>query len=232
MKYEIREDNSVELSGYINVVQRDSKKLRDKAGEFIEQIMPNAFKKSLHNTPNIPILFNHKFDRELGRNGVGECEIYEDNIGLKYRIRTNDEEVVELAKAGRLTGNSFGFRSIKETYENLADGLKRRFVHELELIECSILSVEPAYIATSVEVRAEGEANIEFRVFDEVQEEKPIAEENVEEHEVVEDTEVLAEKESEEEPEVEEESSENESLKIEKEDIEKLRTYIFIQKYK
>ncbi|WP_294363612.1 HK97 family phage prohead protease [uncultured Clostridium sp.] len=227
MKYEIREDNSVELSGYINVVQRDSKKLRDKAGEFIEQIMPNAFKKSLYKTPNIPILFNHKFDRELGRNGVGECEIYEDNIGLKYRIRTNDDEVVELAKAGRLTGNSFGFRSLKETYETLANGIRRRFVHELELIECSILSVEPAYIATSVEVRAEGEIDMEFRVFDEVEEET-IVEENVEETEFVEDTEVSTEKE----PEVEEESLEDESLKKEKEDMEKLRTYIFIQKHK
>lgn len=213
MNYEIREDNSVELSGYISVCRCDSKRLRDKAGEFIEQIMPNAFKRSLLKNPNIPILFNHKWDRQLGRNGVNECRVYEDNIGLRYFIRTNDEEVVSLAKAGKLKGTSFGFYSLKETYETLKDGLKRRFVHDLQLLECSILSVEPAYLATSVEVRAEGEKEMELRVFpnepveetatEEIVEEnveettEETVEENVEDTEVVEDAEVTTEIESE-----------------------------------
>lgn len=161
--YEIREDNSVELSGYISVCERDSKRLMDKVGYFVEQIMPNAFRRSLESNPNIPILFNHKWDRELGRNGVNECEIYEDNIGLRYKIRTNDAEVVELARAGKLSGTSFGFQSIKESATNIASGLRRRFIHELRLLECSILSVEPAYVATSVEVRAKDGEEIEIR---------------------------------------------------------------------
>lgn len=205
MNYEIREDNSVELSGYISVCRCDSKRLRDKTGEFIEQIMPNAFKRSLLKNPNIPILFNHKWDRQLGRNGVNECKIYEDNIGLRYFIRTNDEEVVRLAKAGKLQGTSFGFYSLRETYETLKDGLKRRFVYDLSLVECSILSVEPAYLATSVEVRAEGKKEMELRVFpneptEEIQEttEEEIVEENVEEAEIVEDAEVTTENEVEE----------------------------------
>lgn len=161
--YEIREDNSVELSGYISVCERDSKRLMDKVGYFVEQIMPNAFRRSLESNPNIPILFNHKWDRELGRNGVNECEIYEDNIGLRYKIRTNDAEVVELARAGKLRGTSFGFQSIKESATDIASGLRRRFIHELRLLECSILSVEPAYVATSVEVRAKDGEEIEIR---------------------------------------------------------------------
>lgn len=161
--YEIREDNSVELSGYISVCERDSKRLMDKVGYFVEQIMPNAFRRSLESNPNIPILFNHKWDRELGRNGVNECEIYEDNIGLRYKIRTNDAEVVELARAGKLRGTSFGFQPIKESAIDIASGLRRRFIHELRLLECSILSVEPAYVATSVEVRAKDGEEIEIR---------------------------------------------------------------------
>ena len=80
--------------------------------------------------------------------------------------------------------------------------MKRRFIHDLQLLECSILSVEPAYLATSVEVRAEGEKEMELRVFpnestEEIQEttKEEIVEENVEETEVVEDTEVTTEEE-------------------------------------
>ena len=161
--YEIREDNSVELSGYISVCERDSKRLMDKVGYFVEQIKPNAFRRSLESNPNIPILFNHKWDRELGRNGVNECEIYEDNIGLRYKIRTNDAEVIELARTGKLRGTSFGFQPIKETSIDIASGLRRKFIHELRLLECSILSIEPAYVATSVEVRAKDGEEIEIR---------------------------------------------------------------------
>ena len=163
MNYEIREDNSVELSGYISVCERDSKRLMDKLGYFVEQIKPNAFRRSLESNPNIPILFNHKWDRELGRNGVNECEIYEDNIGLRYKIRTNDAEVIELARTGKLRGTSFGFQPIKETSIDIASGLRRKFIHELRLLECSILSIEPAYVATSVEVRAKDGEEIEIR---------------------------------------------------------------------
>lgn len=240
-KIEIRElDNSVELSGYISVCRCDSKKLRDKSGEFVEQIMNGAFKRSLRENPDIPVLFNHKWDRELGRNGLGNCELYEDNIGLRYKITTDDEEVVRLAKAGKLQGTSFGFNSLKETSENLADGLKRRFVHELRLLECSILSVEPAYLSTSVECRADDIEDVEIRATDFSEQSKAelesiqtqIAELQAKEKELLATMENV-----EGEPEKVEESQEQElddsdKIKNDKEIKEKLRSYLLIQRCK
>ena len=75
------------------------------------------------------------------------------------------KRVIEKAKNGKLRGWSFGFEALKEREEPLEDGLKRRFVDEMNLAEVSIIDEHkiPCYVGTSIEMRAAGNSKIEFR---------------------------------------------------------------------
>lgn len=230
MKIELR-DGSVRLEGYVNVTNRDSRKLTDKVGQFIEQIVAGCWKRALHKNPNIPMLFNHDWSRKLGENGKN-LELWEDQIGLRYALETDDEEVIRLASEGKLQGCSFAFKSLKETCKTLSDGLRHRFVHDLELFEVSILSKLPAYEGSSAEIR-ELEHECETREFliDEVI--GDIIEDEVEEKagetEVVENDEVTTE-ESEEAQEAPEGNIKEEV--VDHAMMQRLKAYIEIQKLK
>ena len=155
MQIEIRAD-TVTISGYVNAVERDSKILdKMKAGyssvkgDFVERIESGVFNRSLAKKSKIPIMLNHS--RELTATDI---TIKEDNIGLYAKFTTSDEEVRKSANDGSLTGWSFGFVNPKEYLEDLENGLQRRVLTDLDLTEISILTIPPAYIATSIEVRA------------------------------------------------------------------------------
>lgn len=230
MKIELR-DGSVRLEGYVNVTNRDSRRLTDKVGQFIEQIVAGCWKRALHKNPNIPMLFNHDWSRRLGENGKN-LELWEDQIGLRYALETDDEEVIRLASEGKLQGCSFAFKSLKESCETLKDGLRHRFVHDLELFEVSILSKTPAYEGSSAEIRElkhEGETR-EFLI-DEVIEDitEDVVEEKADETEIVEDAKVTTE-ESEETQEAPEKNRKEEA--IEHAMMQRLKAYIYLQKAK
>ncbi|MDR6550023.1 phage major capsid protein [Paenibacillus qinlingensis] len=172
MKLEIRND-SVKISGYVNVTQRDSRTLSDeKRGKFIEQIMPKAFDQALSRASNVDLLFNHKQDRRLGSTQEGSLELYEDVIGLRAEATVTDEEVVQRAKDGKLTGWSFGFHAKDSEWQNSTPN--RRYVKDLDLVEVSILDVTPAYYGTTIEQR-DGSDDLEIRTT-EVKEMKDIEE--------------------------------------------------------
>jgi HK97 family phage prohead protease len=150
MKVEIRNDG-VKLDGYVNVVSRDSRVLPSVRGKFIEQIEPRAFQKALDKTDNVDLLFNHKQERKLGSTADGNLTLYEDNIGLRAICTVTDPEVIDKAKNNELRGWSFGFIAKEDRWEE--GEISRRFVSDMDLLEVSILSVTPAYIATSIESR-------------------------------------------------------------------------------
>ena len=108
MKVNIRED-SVEIEGYVNAIERNSKPLFSRVGQFIERICKGAFKKALRRNDDVKILLNHDWNRELGSTKKGNLELEEDNIGLKARATITDPEVIEKARNGDLVGWSFGF---------------------------------------------------------------------------------------------------------------------------
>lgn len=162
MKIEIR-DNHIILDGYVNAVCRDSRVLPSPRGNFVEQINANVWQRAIDKAKNIKLLFNHEENRELGSIEQGNLELYEDNIGLRAICTINDEEVIEKAKDGKLTGWSFGFIALKDTWENFKEGISRRFIEDLDLLEVSILDCTPAYIGTSIEQRGETTIVKEFR---------------------------------------------------------------------
>ena len=161
IQVEIRANNTAVITGYVNVTGRESRVLRDVNGEFIELIKPGTFKHALEKRDSVGLMFNHK--RPLGST-KDNLELYEDNIGLYARALVSDPEVIEQAKAKKLTGWSFRFKKEKDSWETRDDGIRRRILEDIDLFEVSILDVTPAYIATSIELRDDGNQDlVEYR---------------------------------------------------------------------
>lgn len=154
MKIEIRND-SVYITGYVNVVARDSRILPSPKGKFIEQVKPKTFQRALERMENVELRFNHR--RNLGSIKEGNLKLWEDNIGLRAECTTNDPEVMEKARNNELRGWSFAFQVLPngDTWEEGKDGIQRRYLQDIMIPEVSILSITPAYIATSIESRGE-----------------------------------------------------------------------------
>ena len=177
MKVNIRADK-VEIEGYVNAIERDSKPLWSRVGQFIERICKGAFKKALKRNDDVHILLNHDWSRDLGSTKQGNLELEEDNIGLKARAIITDPEVVKKARAGELVGWSFGF-SDRDVINSIRDGMPHRAVKDLDLAEVSILDKRksPAYEGTLITARAEEDV-LHFRGEDfidevEVKEDQP-----------------------------------------------------------
>ena len=159
MQINIRED-SVEIEGYVNAVERNSKPLLSRMGKFIERIKAGAFARALKRNDDVHVLLNHDWHRDLGSTKQGNLELAEDNIGLRAKCTISDKEVVEMAKRGDLVGWSFGFydRDVKNGVEN---GMLAREVNDLDLEEVSVLdrSKVPAYDGTLIMARSEDSEN-------------------------------------------------------------------------
>lgn len=156
MKLTIRND-SVEVSGYVNAVGRDSRPLADASGYFIEQVQPGAFARSLSRKDPV-MLLNHDHSRVLSTKEDG-LDVREDAVGLYARATITDPNVVEKARAGKLSGWSFGFVPLKQDEKKAEDGMRHRILRDIDLREISLLddTRTPAYIATSVMTRDDGE---------------------------------------------------------------------------
>ena len=165
LQVEIRSD-AVLLDGYVNAVGRDSRVLVDKTGKkFVEQIVPGTFQRALEKGNNVEIDLNH--NRVLGSRETGEVELYEDAIGLRAKALISDPEVRNLAQKKLLTGWSFEFIPKDQTIEPTNDPeIERRYLRDIILRAVSILSVTPAYIATSIEARGENAETYEVRALE------------------------------------------------------------------
>ena len=156
MQIRIRSD-SVEIEGYVNAVERKSKPLMSRMGQFLERICAGAFKRALGRNDDVRLLLNHDETRDLGGTKDGNLELNEDNIGLHAKATIKDPEVVKMARNGDLVGWSFGFYDRDVELKRDEDGLPLRNVRDLDLEEVSILdkSKVPAYDGTLVAVRSD-----------------------------------------------------------------------------
>lgn len=149
-------NDSVEIEGYVNAIERLSKPLNSRIGKFVERIKKGAFKRAIERNNDVHILLNHNWDKDLGSTKNGNLELTEDNIGLRARAIITDAETIKKAKNGDLVGWSFGFTD-RDVDVHDEDGLRTRDVKDLNLYEVSVLdrSRTPAYDGTLVSVRAE-----------------------------------------------------------------------------
>lgn len=161
MRIEIR-SGSVLIDGYVNAVGRDSRPMRDRktGGRFVEQIRPGVFRRALARN-EVKLLLDHDAGRELGSTETN-LHLYEDTIGLRARAEVTDPEIIQKAREKKLRGWSFGFHEWDASEEDMPNGMKRRFVEEMELIEVSIVDERkmPCYEGTSIEARAAGKEMI------------------------------------------------------------------------
>lgn len=173
MKINIRED-SVEIDGYVNAVERLSKPLNSRIGQFRERIKAGAFQRAIERNDDIHVLLNHDIDRDLGSTKQGNLDLHEDSIGLRAKATITDAEVVEKAKRGDLVGWSFGFtdRDVEPTEEN---GVYTRNVKDLDLYEVSILdrSKVPAYDGTIIQARDANGGEVHLNTGEVMADDKP-----------------------------------------------------------
>ena len=159
MNINIRADDTVEIDGSVNAVERLSKPLTDRNGTFVERICKGAFKKALGRADDVRILLNHNWDRDLGGLADKNLELNEDAIGLHARAIIKDADVVKKARNGDLVGWSFGFQD-RDVENGEEKGLALREVKDLDLYEVSLIDRTkiPAYDGTLVAVRTADES--------------------------------------------------------------------------
>ena len=164
MKVKLRSD-SVEIEGYVNAVGRNSRLITDDEGYPIrEQIQPGVFGKALQDKRNtgynIPILLNHDRNRVIAEDGI-TATLEEDSIGLHAVATITDPEVVEKARAHRLSGWSFGFRML-DYKDDYSESGRVRIVTDMDLREVTLAddTRTPVYAGTSVHARADEEPEV------------------------------------------------------------------------
>lgn len=156
---EIRiKDDSVEIDGYVNAIERLSKPLNSRIGKFVERIKKGAFKRAIERNDDIHILLDHDWNRDLGSTKAGNLKLTEDNIGLRAHAVINDSDVAKKARNGDLVGWSFGFADRDGGVDtHVENGVTTRNVNDLDLYEVSLLdrTRTPAYDGTLVTVRSD-----------------------------------------------------------------------------
>lgn len=164
MNVETRADG-IHFDGYVNVTGKMSKPVitlnRQRVVETIEE---RAFQTALSRTSNVEVWLDHNPSRVVAQTKDNTLELREDSIGLKASGVITDPEVMQNAK--RLKGWSFGMKKVKDQIEERADQLPIRHVKGFELDHIGLLmNKNPAYSATTIELRAdeESESEIELR---------------------------------------------------------------------
>lgn len=180
MKAELRSDG-LHISGYINVPGRESRPVLTPRGKVIEVIEQRAFADAIKRAGNIRMLLDHDQSRVLATTEERTLRISEDEIGPHAEAVVTDPEVIGGAKAGKLKGWSFGMRNVVDTIEERADALPIRRVKSFDMDEITlVMNRIPVYSATSIEVRAGEESEVEIRAlcvgteYSEVDKKKPI----------------------------------------------------------
>ena len=162
MEYRIKDvnlqaedDGLMKVGGYINVTERESEMLYSKRKRkwFKEVMKRGVFQRAIEKAREIPLLFEHNWEKCLATTGDSTLTLKEDNVGLKFEAIIEDRSVYEQVKSGAINSCSFGFRALEEVVEPIDSRLERRFVSDIELLEVSLVS-NPAYVGSLAEVRA------------------------------------------------------------------------------
>lgn len=182
MNIRVLEDR-VEIEGYVNAVERNSRTLWDRFGSFVERIAKGAFKRALDKNPDVRLYVNH--ERDIGGEADGNLKLEEDAIGLRAEATITDPEVVQDAINGDLVGWSFGYFDTDDGVDRfIENGMPLRYVKDMDLFEVSILNRTrtPAYEGTLVTVRSDdGKPMLRSEDFiEEPEKEEPKPEEPIE----------------------------------------------------
>lgn len=138
----------------------------------VERILPGAFDRAIQQD-DVRGLYNHNVDHLLGRTSAGTMKLESFQKGLRYTIKPPDttlaRDVIANIRAGNLSGSSFGFTLSEKDEEWSVDEGRNLMVREIRnvsgLFDTGPVTF-PAYTATSVGLRAAGEASEARASFD------------------------------------------------------------------
>lgn len=166
MKIEIRAEG-LRIEGYVNVTEKKSRPVITPAGKVLEVIEERAFEKAIERAGNITVTMDHDSTHIYASTEEGTVTLYEDAIGLHADVLIKDENLIELAKQGKIRGWSFGMYNVKDEIEERANELPIRRVKSLDLDHLTlVVKKQPIYSATSIELRADESIDIEERAFE------------------------------------------------------------------
>lgn len=129
-----------------------------------EEFAPGAFAKSLQQRDVIAI-HSHDLGRVMGRMKAGTLSLREDAKGLAFENAlpdtTDGRDLAVSIDRGDIAGMSFGFRAVKQHWDDTVDPPKRR-IEEAELYEITY-SALPQYDDSEVALRSLEVARAEKR---------------------------------------------------------------------
>lgn len=151
-RVEQREDGKKLIRGHAAVFNSETD-----LGWFRERIAPGAFSESI-GKDDVRALFNHDENFILGRNKAGTLTMREDEQGLYVEIDPPDTQVardlVTSIERGDISQMSFGFQTIKDSWETEDNAAKDlRTLEKVKLWDVSPVTF-PAYQETDVAVRS------------------------------------------------------------------------------
>ena len=168
MNIEVRADDTVRIEGYVNATEKKSRPVITPHGKCIEMVEERAFENAINRAGDVSVTVDHDSSHIYASTKDNTLKLYEDGIGLHADVLITDKSVVEIAKQGKIRGWSFGMYNVVDELEQRADGeLPIRHIKSLDLHHITlVVNKVPCYSATSVEVRADSETDIETRAVD------------------------------------------------------------------
>lgn len=129
---------------------------------YIEKVAHGAFRKALGNAGNVPLLWQHDNDAMLATTRNRSLRLKDDAKGLYFEAdlpnTTLGNDVLEQIRRGDVWGMSYGFRSDPQqdsSYTYSPPPPMRTLNNVRRLLDVT-LTWQPAYEATSVELRSKG----------------------------------------------------------------------------
>jgi len=141
------------LTGYAAKYMKLSRNL----GGFVEQVHPQAFKKSLADNVPVRARYNHDDAFLLGTTEAGTLRVWSDDVGLPYEVDLPDTtagvDVGKLAKRGDIRYSSFMFHAIADEWGATDTGFPLRTILSAVLMDVSPV-VDPAYYDSTAGLRS------------------------------------------------------------------------------
>ena len=130
-------------------------KLSEELWGFREKVAPGAFTKTLKKA-DVRALFNHDPNFVLGRNKAKTLTLQEDENGLAFSVTPPDtqwaRDLMVSMERGDISQCSFGFQTVKDSWDNTDPKDIIRTLEEVELFDVSVVTY-PAYPQAKAQVR-------------------------------------------------------------------------------
>lgn len=126
---------------------------------FWEYLDRGCFDKTLRESSDIKCLYDHIDSQLLARTKNNSLRFEDREDGLHFYFdapeTTLGNDVLTMVRTGLISGCSFGFQAIKDSWST--DGSERH-IQECRLFEVSVLASQPAYAESDVKCRSLSEA--------------------------------------------------------------------------